>query len=522
MYKIDTKTTKPDIGYMEATLDKLMQRGIRLADCEKLKEHYVSLRESLKEDIRQKYSIENPNSSKQVIGYIQNLANTISNNSLKSTNDVLNICYDDRSSKWTSNAEALEKLDGLGYEFATDLLEYRHIKKYAEALESFTNELDNNGLIHPTVSLGKTNRINYSKPGLSTIPKELMHKMIAPYHKENVLYSVDIKNQEPHILISMTDTKELIHALESEEGLYETVFKECFKPSTVANVLIDTLPENRVYSINELKQIGTISPAYYSPVRPMTREVYYNDKKVIGIETICLGSEKGLLPNLPENVAIETEDGQIHNVSVTWESADKKYKRGNDYTLTGYLQGLDVRVSKAERKEFKTSWLAISYGASALTIKESCKLINGKRVYEYATKIGGLKKYRSMITKRATELDNVICTVFGTPLHAGGIDDPKRLKRVLLDLPIQGTGADILSLLVKRFYSYTEEKGLTDYLELYYTVHDELIIEVNKSWLERVGNKEVEETLRDMLEHQLNDWVPFKVEIKRLEDKLKS
>ena len=32
MYRIDRKKDKPDIGYMEATVDKLMQRGIRLAD----------------------------------------------------------------------------------------------------------------------------------------------------------------------------------------------------------------------------------------------------------------------------------------------------------------------------------------------------------------------------------------------------------------------------------------------------------------------------------------------------------
>lgn len=520
MFKIDTKTMKPDIGYMEATLDKLMQRGVRLSDCNKLRDHYVSLRESLKNDIQQKYGIENPNSSKQVIGYIKDMADTISANSMESTNDVLNICYDDNKMKWTSNAEALEKLDDLGYEFATDLLEYRHIKKYAESLESFTKEMDNENLIHPTITLGKTNRINYSKPGLSTIPKELLHKMIAPYTEGNDLYSVDIKNQEPHILISMTDTVELKHALESDEGLYETVFKECFKPTAVANVLVDTFPENRVYSINELKQIGTISPASYSPVRPMTREVYYNNKKVVGIETICLGSEKGLLPNLPDTVAVETEDGQIHNVNVIWESAGTKYKRGNDYTLEGQLQGIEVRVSKAERKEFKVAWLAISYGASAFMIKETCKLIDGKRVYNYITKISGLKKYRSMVSKRASELNNVICTAFGTPLHAGGIDDPKKLKRVLLDLPIQGTGADILSLLVKRFYDYTKEKNLEDKLSLYYTVHDELIIEVNGEWLKEVGDNHVKEVLKDMLEHQINNWVPFKIEIKKLEEKL--
>lgn len=510
MYHIDRKKDKPDIGYMEATIDKLMQRGIRLADCRALMNYYGGLRDTFKSDIQHKYNIENPNSPKQITDFLETTSMKVA---LNCRNDIINICYDEESGKWTSKAEALEKLADLGYEFARDLLNYRHAKKYAESIESIMSAADSDGLIHPMVSLSKTNRIQYSKPGLLTIPKKLLWHVIAPYTPGNVLYSVDIKNQEPNILINMTGSEELKKALESDEGLYECLFKQCFVPKTVANILVDTLPENRVYSIEELRRIGTISPAYYSPIGPMTRSIYYNDERVVGIETVCAGSEKGVHVELPSTVDIETENGNIYTVNVTWESDEKYFKKQKDYTLSGVLDGLEVRVGKAERKEFKTAWNAISYGASIFGVKMACKTIDAKQTYNYITKIAELKDYRNQIDKMARSGNTRIGTIFGTPLDAGYTEDYKKLKRVLLDLPVQGSGADILSLLIKHFYDYTSEKEIFDKMSIYYTRHDELIIEVNGEWLNEVGEVKVEEILRDMLEHQVDDWIPFKIEV---------
>ena len=513
MYNINTKVDKPDIGYMEMIADKLMTRGIRLADCDKLMNYYVELRAALKSEIQSKYGIDNPNSTNQIAYFLNDMSNKVE---LTSKNDIINICYDSENDKWTSKAEALEKLADLGYEFAQDLLDYRHAKKYAESIESIMAAADADGLIHPLITLGKTNRINYSKPGLLTIPKKLLWHLITPYTPGNVLYSVDIKNQEPNILINMTGSKELRFALENKDGLYETIFRQCFQPIATAHILVDTLPENRVYSISELKKIGTISPACYSPSKPMIKDVYYNGERVIGIETVCVGSEKGVYPELPAEVSIEVEKGNIYNVPVEWESADKKYKRANDYTLQGKIIGLDIEIGKAERKEFKTSWLAISYGATIFGIQNTCKTIDGKHVYNYITKINELKEYRDKIDKAAKQGINTIGTVFGTRLYAGDFDDWKKLKRVLLDLPIQGTGSDILSLLIKRFYDYTTEHKLDDKMILYYTRHDELIIEVSKDWIESVGKEVVESTLRYMLEHQVDNWTPFQVEVEQV------
>ena len=138
MYNISTEKDKPDIGYMEAKVDQLMRRGIRLADCTKLSKYYTDLREALKSDFITKYGIQNPNSSVQLTRYLEALSNQVD---LKSKNDIINICFDDEKGKWTSNGDAMEKLADLGYEFAQDLLDYRHAKKYAESMtESASTE----------------------------------------------------------------------------------------------------------------------------------------------------------------------------------------------------------------------------------------------------------------------------------------------------------------------------------------------------------------------------------------------
>lgn len=512
MYHINTKTDVPDVGYLEATLSRLMARGIKLDknNCAKLKVYYSNLRESLRDEMQDKYGIANPNSSKQITGYLINLSSQVN---LESSNDIINICYDERSDKWTSNAEAMEKLSDLGFQIATDLLEYRQAKKYAESIESLVSLVDSEDLIHPMVSLGKTHRINYSKPGLMSIPKKLLWHLISPLEKGNTLYSVDIKNQEPSILINLTGVEELKPALTSEEGLYETLFKNCFRPFALANVIVDSLDESRIYTVNELQKEKVVSPAMYKPMKPMIKGLLYKGERVVGIETICTACKSGNKPELPETIDIETESGNIYSVNVAWEEYETKYKKQDDYQIKGYLQGLSIEISKAERNEFKTAWLAISYGATSFGIQNMCKTIDGKHIYNYTTKIKGLKEYRSKIDKLAKSGINTLGTAFGTRVCAGDQEDPKRLRRILLDLPIQGTAADILALLVKHFNTKTLELNMQDKVILYYTRHDEFIIEVNHDWELEVGQDYVINLLRDILEHQVDDWTPFKVEV---------
>lgn len=514
MYHISLKTDKPDIGYMEQRVDMLMDRGIRISHCEKLRDYYVELRNTLYKNFSDKYGVKNPNSSKQLASFLEELSSKVS---LSSKNDIINVCYDSENNKWSTKAQLLTILAELGYEFAQDLLDYRLSKKYAESIETVLKEMDSERLIHPKVDLTRTNRISYLKPALMNIPKKLLWSIVAPYKASNSLYSVDIKNQEPNILINMTNATELKKALETKDGLYENLFKQCFQPKVTANIIIDTFPENRQYRYEELNAVGTISPELYSAVKAPIESIYYNGKRVVALETICIGSEKGLAPSLPETINIELEDKTIESVKVNWEDYGTKYKRKTDYKVLGTLQGIEIEVTKAERNQFKRAFLALQYGASIFGIKEMCKTIDGTTVYNYITKVAEIKEYRGTIDKLSKQGINVIGTIFGTKVYAGGITESKKLKRVLLNLPIQGSGADILSLLIKHFYDYTQENDLTDKIMLYYTRHDELILEIDSLWEQEVGEDKVKSILRDMLEHQIDDWTPFQVEIEKIE-----
>lgn len=514
MYVINRKVEKPDIQGMYECVKKLMQRGVRIAECTELLNEYDEFTKQLDNDFSEKYGVQNIRSTQQLVKYIQSLSNSMA---LGSRNDILEICYDQYTGKWTTDAQAMEQLADLGYTFAQDLLDYRHAKKFRDSIKELVDLSDSDRLVHPEVSLLKTNRISYSKPGLMNIPKKLLWKLIEPYHKGNILYSIDIKNQEPSILINVTGAESLKGAIMNPDGLYSTMFKLCFKPLAVANILIDTLSENRVYTAGELRAFGTVSPLTYAPVKPDIQNYKVNGKKIISIETKCIGSKKGIKPSLPDKVKVQLEDKSYEELSVTWDTdeVEKRYKKDKDYSVIGTLEGVEVDMSKAERNEFKRAWLAISYGAGKQLVKKNCRLINGERVYHYITSIDAIKDYRKRVMDLASKGICKINTVFGTPLDAGTTDKQK-LKRVMLNVPIQGSGADILSILIRHFTKYTEAENLTDKLMLYYTRHDELIIEVDRSFYNSAGVNRVEWILSDIFEHRIDDWVPFKIEVKQV------
>ncbi len=84
------------------------------------------------------------------------------------------------------------------------------------------------GVVRPEINVGKTNRINYRKPALMNIPKDLLWHIIVPRKNGNVLYSVDIKNQEPMIIAYMLNIKILKDILKQEDDLYVGLFKKYY------------------------------------------------------------------------------------------------------------------------------------------------------------------------------------------------------------------------------------------------------------------------------------------------------
>lgn len=505
MYHINSKIAKPDISYMEHRVNEMMQRGISVGNLDSLHRQFLAEKDEIAGEISKDYGIANPNSPKQLVSFLEGLDSA----------EVYECCFIEN--KWTTNKEALGILASLGYKFATDILDYRKAKKYAESIQSMRDALGKDGRVHPYVSLAKTNRINYTAPALMNIPKPLLWHVIKPNTEGNVLISADIKNQEPSILINILNAEALKPALVAECGLYEHLFTQPFVARARLNILVTNSHKSGFIGNTELSNMGFVPPVYYTPVLPAVSSSYYNGVQIRYIDITNIVAEvNGKEPELTNTVTIETVDGKQHELNVIWEAYDKrKLKEPGIIECSGVLKGIEVRCDGAARKEFKTSWNAMTYGASIMGVKKTCKHIDGEAIYKYFSKIEEFKNYRSNCKKLANAGRQTISTYFGTVLHAGQ-SNTMILRRVLMDLPIQGTAADILSMLIKHADMEIINRGLVGKLSIYYTRHDEIIFEADRDWVETLGFEAVASITRDITEHQVDNWVPFKLEIKEL------
>jgi hypothetical protein len=397
MYHIKSDIDKPDFMFLLEELEGIVKgKGLRLSN------KIFEIKDKLSKDVSSfnalivsQYSINNPNSSAQILKYMRENLDY----------DLLEICRDEKIGKLSSSKENLAELSKLGCAFATDILNYRKYKKQLEYVEGLLGNCDRFGRIFPNIDLGATNRVNYTDPPLMNIPKEILWDVLTPRVDGNYLVSVDIKNQEPTVLINWKNIECLKAKLTSERGLYFEIFVEIFN------------------------------------------------------------------------------------------------KEPNDLEL----------------KELKTAWLALNYGATKIGIKNICSLIDGEAVYDYFNSIKEIKRYTGEAYGLSKAKCRVAYTYFGTKLNLSA-KDVNSLKRQHLDFPIQGTCSDILSMLVKRFRWYINTYNLKDVLSIYYTRHDELIIEVDKTFYEKRNASKDEKDhinclLGDILNHKVDDWVEFKTKI---------
>ncbi len=215
MFNISSNQHVPDLKYAEKRVKETMEKGIYVRDIQDKNIKFTKERERLEGLIGSNYGIDNPRSTKQIAEYLEEQADTA----------IKKACYDEKNNKWITNKSAMESLALSQYEFAIDLLRFRQAATYESAVRQILNCSDSNRVLHPAVSRGITNRFNYSNPGLMNIPKKLLWEIISPRKEGNVLFSVDIKNQEPWIMINTLGIESLKKKLNSgdKNGLYNTV-----------------------------------------------------------------------------------------------------------------------------------------------------------------------------------------------------------------------------------------------------------------------------------------------------------
>jgi len=503
MYKINSKVDKPDIPYMIMRVEQLMKEGISL------RESVYSVNDRLKEmtslakrDVEKHCKISNANSTQQIIGYMEKLGSA----------EVFEVSYE--NGKWSTKEEVLSELAAMGYEFASLIMEYRDLKKCSDSVDVMVKSANiGGGRVRPTINVCKTNRISYRDPALMNIPNKILWSVVGPRKAGYSLYSVDIKNQEPHILINFLKLEELRGILNSASGIYEGLIDKIFQTKAKLNIHINKDNEVRVISAQELSENCDVDPATYNPEQPAIKSTYLGEDRVCAVEVSNTFTRPGHYPVLPETIKVQLESGEVRRVSVVWDKVRVEgLVDGNMMTVSGGLNGLGIRCTKTERSEMKAAWNAVTYRGGILALKRICKNIDAKKVLDFYKSLEGIVAYNKFCDKLANRGIQEIKTVFGTVLKAGKTNKAE-LKRSLSDLPIQGTGSDIMALLIKRFDYEMALRGISVDVSLYFTRLDELIVEVNPEFELK---HDVSSILLDVLEHSIDDWTPFKLEVKKI------
>jgi hypothetical protein len=336
--------------------------------------------------------------------------------------DIAETLYSATDGRWLTSIKALEEMSARfnsTIELRT-LYEYKLAQSAAQSFRNYDKHLDAAGLVFPRVSTTVTNRVMFVEPYISGLPSK--SKAVLPLKNGNTLYSVDIVSQEPNIIIHWAKDKALSQAIAKTGDIYTGVAKMAFAPK------VKKEKDGDAYT--EIVKCGTWATS--------------DGDRLMEIQ------------NVPKSAA--------------FPQAVEGILTGGRVMLFRVLEGglLDTQdlvfsLSEAERDEVKKVWNVLAYGGALASARAECRRLEAKTLVDYV----------NSVVKKVSIKDNGH-SLFGTPL------DVKTAKSAGAEFArtIQGTGADLLALLVERFYEVKPAGA-----DIYYTRFDEIIVEADSNGL---------------------------------------
>ncbi|MCL2563339.1 MAG: DNA polymerase I [Oscillospiraceae bacterium] len=199
------------------------------------------------------------------------------------------------------------------------------------------------------------------------------------------------------------------------------------------------------------------------------------------------------------------------------ETMRQAFGTGEDIHTVTASQVFDVAqedVTPLMRSRAKAVNFGIVYGISAFSLAQDIgvSVAEAKHYIEnYLAKYSGVRDYMTNIVEAAKK-NGQVETLFGRirplpELKASDFNTRSFGERVALNMPIQGTAADIMKLAMIRVHERLEREGLAAKLVL--QVHDELIVECPEAETERVTA-----LLEEELEQVITLSVPLTAEAK--------
>jgi len=179
------------------------------------------------------------------------------------------------------------------------------------------------------------------------------------------------------------------------------------------------------------------------------------------------------------------------------------------------LSDIDAsQVTPDMRRVAKTVNFGVIYGMSEYGLEQATELSREEAtrfITAYFGKYPGVKQYLESTKKQARET-GYVQTLLGRRRAIPEINSPNRqireaAERMAINMPVQGTSADIIKVAMINLYQEMEKRRLKSKLLL--QVHDELIFEVPEKELE-----EMRQLVPQIMSTALELSVPLKVDIK--------
>jgi len=197
------------------------------------------------------------------------------------------------------------------------------------------------------------------------------------------------------------------------------------------------------------------------------------------------------------------------------EAMREAFLSGEDFHTHTASKVFNVAMDEVDstlRSRAKAVNFGIVYGISAFSLAQDIGVFpNEAKSYmeAYLDKYQGVKKYMHDIVQKAKD-DGYVDTIFGRrrylpELKSSNFNMRSFGERVALNMPVQGSAADIIKLAMVNVYRRLKNEGLQAKLIL--QVHDELIVECPAAEAEQVKN-----ILVDEMENAVQLSVPMTVD----------
>ena len=180
------------------------------------------------------------------------------------------------------------------------------------------------------------------------------------------------------------------------------------------------------------------------------------------------------------------------------------YKR----QITSFLNGEDIHSATAievfslknknpsqdERRAAKAINFGLIYGISSFGLSKQLKINNNDAkdyIEKYFIKYEGVRDFMDKIKKDAKKT-GFVSTMLGRRIHLPNITHSNfqirsAAERTAINAPIQGTAADILKIAMIDIAKWIEKENAP--VKIIMQVHDELVFEVNKSFVDEANSK---------------------------------